>query len=64
MVLGAYLYGLETVGECMKDEKVSAFLKKCIFEELFLQLEIQKITVNLERLFWNDSLIHLSSTSC
>ena len=34
MVLGAYLYGLETVGECMKDEKVSAFLKKCIFEEI------------------------------
>lgn len=34
MVLGAYLYGLTTVGECMKDEKVSAFLKKCIFEEI------------------------------
>ena len=34
MVLGAYLYGLETVGECLKDEKVSAFLKKCLFEEI------------------------------
>lgn len=34
MVLGARLYGLETVGECLKDEKVSAFLKKCIFEEI------------------------------
>lgn len=34
MVLGAYLYGLETVGESMKDEKVSSFLKKCIFEEI------------------------------
>lgn len=34
MVLGAYLYGLETVGECLKDETVSAFLKKCIFEEI------------------------------
>ena len=34
MVLGAYLYGLETVGECMKDEMVSAFLRKCIFEEI------------------------------
>lgn len=34
MVLGAYLYGLETVGECMKDETVSAFLKHCIFEEI------------------------------
>lgn len=34
MVLGAYLYGLETVGECLKDEKVSALLKKCIFDEI------------------------------
>lgn len=34
MVLGAYLYGLETVGECLVDEKVSAFLKKCLFEEI------------------------------
>ncbi len=34
MVLGAYLYGLETVGECLKDETVSAFLNKCIFEEI------------------------------
>lgn len=34
MVLGAYLYGLETVGECLKDKKVSAFLKKCIFDEI------------------------------
>lgn len=34
MVLGAYLYGLQTVGECLKDETVSAFLKKCIFDEI------------------------------
>ena len=34
MVLGARLYGLETVGECLKDEKVSALLTKCIFEEI------------------------------
>ena len=34
MVLGAYLYGLETVGECLKDETVSAFLKKCLFDEI------------------------------
>ncbi len=34
MVLGAHLYGLETVGECLKDEKVSALLKKCIFDEI------------------------------
>lgn len=34
MVLGAHLYGLETVGECLKDERVSNLLKKCIFEEI------------------------------
>ena len=34
MVLGAYLYGLQTVGECLKDETVSAFLKKCLFDEI------------------------------
>lgn len=34
MVLGAHLYGLQTVGECLKDEKVSALLRRCIFEEI------------------------------
>ena len=34
MVLAARLYGLETVGQCLKDQKVSALLKKCIFEEI------------------------------
>lgn len=34
MVLAAHLYGLETVGECLKDEKVSAVLRKCIFDEI------------------------------
>ena len=34
MVLGASLYGLKTVGECLKDELVSSFLKKCIFDEI------------------------------
>ena len=34
MVQGAHLYGLKTVGECLKDEKVSALLRKCIFGEI------------------------------
>lgn len=34
MVLGARLFGLSTVGECLKDETVHAFLEKCIFEEI------------------------------
>lgn len=34
MAPGAHLCGLETVGQCMKDETVSAFLKKCMFDEI------------------------------
>lgn len=34
MVLGAYLYGLTNVLECLQDETVSAFLKKCLFDEI------------------------------
>ena len=34
MVLAARLYGLETVGDCMKDEKVSSLLRKSVFEEI------------------------------
>ncbi len=34
MVLGAILGGLETVGECMNDETVSAFLNKCMKTEI------------------------------
>ena len=34
MVLAARLYGLETVGECMKYEKVSSLLRKSVFEEI------------------------------
>ena len=40
MVLGARLYGLETVGQCLKDEKVSALLKKCIFLNYCLHEEL------------------------
>lgn len=34
MALGALLAGLETVGECMNDEVVFAFLQKCLFGEI------------------------------
>lgn len=34
MVAGALLSGIETVGECMADETVSAFLNKCMKEEI------------------------------
>jgi tagaturonate reductase len=34
MVLAAHLYGLETVGECMKDQLVLSVLKQAVFEEI------------------------------
>lgn len=63
MVLGAYLYGLTTVGECLKDETVSAFLKKCIFEEIVPTLGNTETDINfgkavLER-FSNPFIKHL-----
>ncbi|MFQ9511956.1 MAG: tagaturonate reductase, partial [Lachnospiraceae bacterium] len=63
MVLGAYLYGLETVGECLKDETVSAFLKKCIFDEIVPTLGNTETDVNfgkavLER-FSNPFIKHM-----
>ncbi len=63
MVLGAYLYGLETVGECMKDEVVSKFLKHCIFEEIVPTLGNTETDINfgkavLER-FSNPYIRHM-----
>lgn len=49
MVLGAYLYGLTTVGECLKDETVSAFLKKCIFDEIVPTLGNTETDINFGR---------------
>ncbi len=66
MVLGAYLYGLATVGECLKDETVSAFLKKCIFDEIVPTLGNTETDINfgkavLER-FSNPFIKHLLSS--
>lgn len=63
MVLGAYLYGLTTVGECLKDETVSAFLKKCLFDEIVPTLGNTETDINfakavLER-FSNPFIKHL-----
>ena len=63
MVLGAYLYGLTTVGECIKDETVSTFLKKCLFDEIVPTLGNTETDINfakavLER-FSNPFIKHL-----
>ena len=63
MVLGAYLYGLETVGDCLKDETVRAYLEKCLFDEIVPALgnsetDIQFAKDVLER-FSNPFIKHL-----
>lgn len=52
MVLGARLYGLSTVKECLEDELVSAFLKKAMFEEIIPTLGDKKEDID----FGNDVL--------
>lgn len=39
-VLAAYLYGLDTVRECMDDDVISTFMKKGIFEEIIPTLDL------------------------
>jgi tagaturonate reductase len=39
-VLAAYLYGLDTVMECMGDNLISTFMKKGIFEEIIPTLDL------------------------
>lgn len=40
MIPYALLCGIETVGDCMKDEKLSAFVKKCVYEEIIPTLDL------------------------
>ena len=42
MVPYALMCGLETVKECIDDEKMNAFLKKCVFEEIIPTLDLPK----------------------
>lgn len=63
MVLAAHLYGLQTVGECLKDATMSTFLKKCIFDEIIPTLGNSETDINfgkavLER-FSNPFIKHM-----
>ncbi len=40
MIPYAMLCGIESVGDCMKDEKMSAFVKKCVYEEIIPTLDL------------------------
>jgi tagaturonate reductase len=39
-VLAAYMYGLDTVGQCMDDKLISAYMNKGIFEEIIPTLDL------------------------
>ncbi len=41
-VLAAYLYGLETVKECMDDKLINTYMKKGIFDEIIPTLDLKE----------------------
>lgn len=42
MIPYAMLEGIETVRNCMEDEKMSAFVKKCVYDEIIPTLDLPK----------------------
>ena len=40
MIPFALLRGIETVGDCMKDEEMSAFVKACVYDEIIPTLDL------------------------
>lgn len=42
MIPYAMLEGIETVKDCMENEKMSAFVKKCVFDEIIPTLDLPK----------------------
>ncbi len=67
MIPYALLSGLETVEDCMKDEKMSAFLKACVFEEIIPTLdlpkeELESYAADVFERFRNPYIRHLCSS--
>ena len=62
-VLGAYLYGFDTVLECMNDTIILKYMKKGLFQEVFHTLDLEQEDINyfatsvLER-FSNPYIVH------
>lgn len=42
MIPYAMLEGIETVGDCMKDENMSSFVKSCVYDEIIPTLDLPK----------------------
>lgn len=69
MIPFAMLEGLETVGDCMADEKMSKFLRGCLFEEIIPTLDLPEEELldyanNVLERFRNPYIRHLCSSIC
>ena len=67
MIPYALLSGIETVGDCMKDEKMSAFVKKCVYDEIIPTLDFPKDELidyadNVFERFQNPYIRHMCSS--
>ena len=67
MIPYALLSKIETVGECMKDEKMSRFVKECVFDEIIPTLDLPKDELidyanNVFERFLNPYIKHMCSS--
>ena len=67
MIPYALLEGVETVGDCMNDEKMSTFVKKCVYDEIIPTLdlpleELKDYADNVFERFENPYIKHLCSS--
>ena len=67
MIPYALLSGIETVGDCMKDVNMSAFVKKCVYEEIIPTLdlpeeELMDYANNVFERFENPFIRHLCAS--
>ena len=67
MIPYALLEGIETVGDCMENEKMSAFVKKCVYDEIIPTLdlpldELKDYADNVFERFCNPYIKHLCAS--
>ena len=67
MIPYALLEGVETVGDCMENEKMSSFVKKCVYDEIIPTLdlpleELKDYADNVFERFCNPYIKHLCSS--
>ncbi len=67
MIPYALLSGVETVGDCMEDETMSAFVKKCVYDEIIPTLdlpleELKDYADNVFERFKNPFIKHLCAS--